>query len=111
MDHNMEIIFSQFGLGSQQEMNEIFDMITLALDNCSLCSCSEVLGDIDHTYTIDNNPIINVVDLLRLSDLITSESRMNHCERGQGDITGDGVLNTIDLFAFATMLIEGNFDN
>ena len=111
MDHNMEIIFSQYGLGSQQEMNEIFNLITLALDNCSFCSCSEALGDIDHTYSIDDNPIINVMDLLRLSDLITSESRMNHCERGQGDVTGDGVLNTIDLFAFATMLIQGNFDN
>ena len=111
MDHNMEIIFSQYGLGSQEEMNEIFDMITMSLAHCSFCTCSEVLGDIDHTYTIDNDPIINVMDLLRLSDLITSDSRMNHCERGQGDVTGDGALNTIDLFAFATMLIEGNFDN
>ena len=40
------------------------------------------------------------MDLLRLSDLITTDTRMNHCEKGQGDITGDGVLNTIDLFCF-----------
>jgi len=36
---------------------------------------------------------------------------MNHCEKGQGDVTGDGVLNMIDLFAFATMLSEGTFEN
>ena len=51
------------------------------------------------------------MDLLRLSDLITTDTRMNHCEKGQGDITGDGVLNTIDVFAFATMISEGAFDN
>ena len=111
MDHNMEIIFSQSGTGTEDEMNEIFDQITMALNHCSFCTCSEVLGDIDYTYTTTNEPIINIFDLLRLSDLIESNIHMNHCERGQGDVTGDGVLNTIDLFAFATMLSEGTFDN
>ena len=111
MDHNMEIIFSQSGLGTQEEMNEIFNLITTALDHCNLCTCSEVIGDLDHTFNSDNLPTVNIMDLLRLSDLISSDDQINHCERGQGDLTGDGNLDMIDIFAFATMLIEGNFDN
>jgi len=107
----MEIIFSQSGLGTQEEMNEIFNLITTALDHCNLCTCSEVIGDLDHTFNSDNLPTVNIMDLLRLSDLISSDDQNNHCERGQGDLTGDGNLDMIDIFAFATMLIEGNFDN
>ena len=111
IDHTMEIVYSSSDYYGQEGYDLIYDKLFGALNKCTLCTCSEVLGDIDHTYTIDNEPIINIMDLLRLSDLITTDKRMNHCERGQGDITGDGVLNTIDLFAFATMISEGAFDN
>ena len=51
------------------------------------------------------------MDLLRLSDLLVTDDQINHCERTQGDITGDGALDMIDVIAFATMLSEGVFDN
>ena len=107
----MEIIYSQSGFYGQDGMNNILDFITTALDNCSLCTCTEVLGDLDHTFTIDDEPIINLMDLLRLSDLLVTDDQINHCERTQGDITGDGALDMIDVIAFSTMLSEGVFDN
>ena len=111
IDHNMEIIYSQSGFYGQDGMNNILDFITTALDNCNLCTCTEVLGDLDHTFTIDDEPIINLMDLLRLSDLLLTDDQINHCERTQGDITGDGALDMIDVIAFSTMLSEGVFDN
>ena len=110
INHNMEIIYSQSGFW-EEGMNNIFDTIISALDQCHLCTCSELLGDIDHSFSSEDEPIIDVIDLLKLSDLISSDDQINHCERGQGDFTGDGLLNTIDLFAFATMLAEGAFNN
>ena len=111
INHNMEIIYSQSGFDGEAGMNNIFNIITSALDECNLCTCSELLGDIDHSFSSEDEPIIDVIDLLKLSDLISSDGQINHCERGQGDFTGDGLLNTIDLFAFATMLAEGAFNN
>ena len=110
IDHNMEIVYSVPGYW-EEGMNTLYNTITTALDNCNLCTCTEVLGDLDHTYTIDDEPIINLMELLRLSDLLVTDDQINHCERTQGDITGDGALDMIDVIAFATMLSEGVFDN
>jgi hypothetical protein len=51
------------------------------------------------------------MDLLKLADLIEDGEGLNECIELTGDLTGDGIVNVIDVFAFATMIAEGNFDN
>ena len=53
----------------------------------------------------------DVLDLLKLADIVYSGTNQNHCMITQGDITADGILDIVDIFAFATMLSEGGFDN
>ena len=50
-------------------------------------------------------------DLLNLCDVIEYEIEINDCLVQSGDVTGDGVVNIIDIYAFATMLTNGDFDN
>ena len=112
IDHNMEIVYTLAGFPDDGE--PIFNAITAALDDCGvpcLPGCSGVSGDIDGTYSIDNGPIINVMDLLKLSDIIADESQIDDCLAVTGDLTGDGAVNIIDIYAFASMLTDGTFDN
>ena len=51
------------------------------------------------------------MDLLRLADLIESGQDINECIDLTGDVSSDGLVNIIDIYAFATMLVEGSFDN
>ena len=49
--------------------------------------------------------------ILKLSDIIADESQIDSCLAVTGDITGDGVINIIDVYAFSTMLVEGDSNN
>ena len=112
IDHNMEIVYTAPGFPDDGE--PIFNAITAALDDCGvLClpGCSDIPGDIDGTYTIDNEPIINVMDLIRLADIISLESEIDECLAVTGDLSDDGIVNLVDVMAFASMLSEGVFDN
>ena len=95
-------------------MNDLYAIIEEALDECGiLCvaPCSGVSGDIDGTADEDNGPIIDIMDLQKLADIVNSESEPNTCTEITGEFTGDGIINIIDIFAFATMLSEGAFNN
>ena len=81
-------------------------------DQCDDCNgLTNVLGNLDGNISINDGPIINVMDLLNLCDVIEDEIEINDCLVQSGDVTGDGVVNMIDIYAFATMLTNGDFDN
>ena len=60
---------------------------------------------------MDNEPIIDVMDLIRLADIISLESNIDACLAVTGDLSDDGIVSDIDVIAFASMLSEGIFDN
>ena len=112
INHNMEIIYTS----AEWEDNGgvIMGVLQDALEECgTLCQspCSGIPGDIDGTADENNDPIINLMDLLRLADLIESGQDINECIDLTGDVSSDGLVNIIDIYAFATMLVEGSFDN
>ena len=77
--------------------------------------CNDIVfatGNPDGTATSDHVPTMNVLDILFIADNIDVEDgTLNDCMFNAADVTGDGVLNTIDVYAFATMLTNGDFDN
>jgi len=108
----MEIIYSS----AEWEENGgvIMGLLQDALEECgTLCQspCSGIAGDIDGTADENNDPIINLMDLIRLSDIVESGQEIDECLAMTGDLSSDGLVNIIDIYAFATMLVEGNFDN
>ena len=110
INHNMEIVLSVAGFQDEA----IYSAINAALDSCGVqCipGCSDIPGEIDGTFTIDNEPIINVMDLLKLSDIIADGFEIDNCLAITGDLTDDGIITIIDVYAFASMLSEGDFDN
>lgn len=77
-------------------------------DHCDNCNGGiDVAGNLDGNLDIDSNPIINVMDLLKLSDIVQDGDEIDECILETGDMTGDGVVNLIDVYAFATMLSDG----
>ena len=110
INQDMEIIYTAAGY-SVENMDNIFNIISSALEECYFCTCTEIFGDLDFTFTSNNDPIIDVLDLLKLADIVYSGTNQNHCMITQGDITADGILDIVDIFAFATMLSEGGFNN
>ena len=111
INHEMEIVLTVAGF-AEEEINSAIDD---ALNSCGiLCrppECSDIPGDIDGTYTMDNEPIIDVMDLIRLADIISLESEIDECLAVTGDLSDDGIVNLVDVMAFASMLSEGAFDN
>ena len=86
------------------------DGIGDACDDCD--GIVFVPGNPDGTVDSDNGPTMSVLDILLISDNIdTDEYVFNDCTFNAADVTGDGVLSIIDVFAFATMLTNGDFDN
>ena len=73
--------------------------------------CSGVPGDMDGTFTINNEPIINVMDLIKLADIVSLGSEIDECLSVIGDLSDDGIVNLTDVYAFASMILEGAFDN
>lgn len=114
INHEMEIVYSVAGF----DPSGIETAITAAYDYCGeLCAdpwnpeCSEIIGEIDNTFTMDNEPIINIIDLVNLSDIVALESEIDECVMISGDISDDGMVNIIDVYALASMLSQGEFDN
>ena len=114
INHEMEIVYSQAGF----DPSAIETAITEAFDYCGeLCAepwnpeCNEILGELDNTYTMDNEPIINIIDLVKLSDIVALETEIDECVMISGDLSGDGIIDIIDIYALASMLSNGDFDN
>ena len=81
-------------------------------DYCDDCNgVTNIIGNVDGNISTDDEIIINVMDLLKLCDAIEDEIEIDDCLIQTGDVTGDGVVNLIDIYAFATMLINDDFDN
>jgi len=78
-------------------------------DNCD--NIIFIPGNPDGTGATDNTPTINVSDILFISDIVEDEDMPIDCIYNAADVTQDGVVNIIDVYAFATMLVEGTFDN
>ena len=54
------------------------------------------------------------MDLLLLSDVVEHDQDTEFeiaCAVTASDITGDNVINLIDVYAFAAMISEGTFDD
>ena len=114
INHNMEIIYSSSGFPGEDGMYALLDFIRNALDECGpqcIIPCSGIYGDIDGTAGLNHEPIIDIMDLLRLADIVESGEGLNECIELTGDFTDDGIVNIVDLFTFASMLSEGVFDN
>ena len=111
INHEMEIVFSASGWNGIEPIN---NAIQNALDSCGvkcLPGCSGVPGDMDGTFTINNEPIINVMDLIKLADIVSFGSEIDECLAVTGDLSDDGIVNLTDVYAFAAMISEGAFDN
>ena len=81
-------------------------------DQCDDCNgITNVFGNLDGNMSTDEEPIIDVMDLLMLCDVVEDGIEVNDCLIQSGDVTEDGAINTIDIYAFATMLSNGDFDN
>lgn len=81
-------------------------------DLCDDCNgVTDVLGNLDGNLNSEDEPIINVMDLLILSDIVEDDIEIDECLIDTGDLTGDGVVNLIDVYAFATMISDGTFNN
>ena len=86
------------------------DGIGDACDDCN--SLIFAPGNPDGTAISDNGPTMNVLDILFISDNIEMEDgTLSDCVFNAADVTGDGIINVIDVYAFATMLTDGTFDN
>jgi len=113
IDHEMIIRYSEGGYNPN-----ILNVITEALEDCGdLCTelfdpnCNYIVGEIDNTFTSDDQPIINVMDVIRLADVLSFGAEIDNCMMISGDISNDGVVNIVDVLAFAAMLSLGQFDN
>ena len=112
INHEMELIYSVGGYDEESLMSAISDAVAHCGEPCIQRRCSNVLGDIDYTEDMNSGQLtINIMDLLKLSDIIYFGQEINSCMLSNGDLTSDGIVNQIDLFAFATLLMEGNFEN
>jgi hypothetical protein len=60
---------------------------------------------------MDNEPIINIIDLVKLSDIVALETEIDECVMISGDLSGDGIIDIIDVYALASMLSNGDFGN
>ena len=112
INHNMELIYSSADW--EDGGNNIMSLVQEALEECgTLClsPCSGIAGDVDGTENENEEPIINLMDLLRLADIVGSGQEIDECLALTGDLSNDGLVNIIDVYAFATMLVEGNFNN
>lgn len=80
-------------------------------DSCDECNnLVYILGNLDGTLNEGNNPTVNVMDLLLLTDYI-NDGTTEGCGITAGDFTGDGVVNIIDIYSFEDQLMSGTFDN
>ena len=92
-------------------------------DDCDICDNINIFltGNLDGNVIYEEQngqdifvPVINVMDLLLLSDVVEHDQDTEFeiaCAVTASDITGDNVINLIDVYAFAAMISEGTFDD
>ena len=51
------------------------------------------------------------MDLIKLADMISLGTDISNCLMIKADLSDDGIVNIIDIFALAAMISEGQFDN
>ena len=78
-------------------------------DACDLCDNENiwVFGNINGDRNTDSTVSIDVFDILSLSDLVLS-TYQEGCAYQIGDISGDEVVNNIDVMRLALMILEGS---
>ena len=106
LNHDMEIVYSMAGFPN--EGAPIFNAISDALDSCGvkcLPGCSGVVGEINGTFSFDGQPIINIMDLLMLSDKIMT-NEVDECVSFTGDINSDNNVNLLDIITLANNIIN-----
>jgi hypothetical protein len=78
-------------------------------DACDLCDNENiwVFGNINGDLNTDSTVSIDVFDILSLSDLVLSTNQEG-CAYQVGDVSGDEVVNNIDVTRLALMILEGS---
>ena len=80
------------------------DLIGNACDPCN--SLVNIIGNVNlDAHGEDFNPIINVADVLALSDILDNIQLMNDCH--QLDMLEDGAINSFDLTVLVDMVMLG----
>ena len=78
-------------------------------DACDLCDNENiwVFGNINGDLNTDSTVSIDVFDILYLSDLVFSTNQEG-CAYQVGDISGDEIVNDIDVIRLALMILKGS---
>jgi len=78
-------------------------------DACDLCDNENiwVFGNINGDLNTDSTVSIDVFDILSLSDLVLSTNQEG-CAYQVGDVSGDEIVNNIDVTRLALMILEGS---
>lgn len=134
VNHEMEVVWGcACDLADDDVLEEAISSIESALDrmhdnvntgdndedgiynDCDPCPDSHIFvpgnlnGSIDQ---IDEEPSFGVIDLLMLADIVESGTEeVSDCQLEASDLTGDGFINMIDVYAFATMITDGLIGN
>ena len=77
-------------------------------NQCDLCDNLNIFvtGNLNGTIGADGLPVINVLDLLLLSDFIASVPEVDDCKSSSADVNNDGNFNLIDIFFLANNILE-----
>jgi hypothetical protein len=77
-------------------------------NQCDLCDNLNifVIGNLNGTIGGDGLPVINVLDLLLLSDFIAFGPEVDDCKSSSADVNNDGNFNLIDIFFLANSILE-----
>ena len=77
-------------------------------NQCDLCDNLNIFvtGNLNGTIGADGLPVINVLDLLLLSDFIASVPEVDDCKSSSADVNNDGNFNLIDIFFLANSILE-----
>ena len=78
-------------------------------DACDFCDNENIwiFGNINGDRNTDATVSIDVFDILSLSDLVLSTNQEG-CAYQIGDVSGDEVVNNIDVMRLALMILEGS---
>ncbi len=76
-------------------------------DACDTCNDNVyVLGNVNGDTDMNGNPIIDIFDVLTLSDILTSGDT-NECMDGVMNINGDGYINVVDIWYLIQLVMSG----
>ena len=78
-------------------------------DACDPCDNENiwVYGNINGDLNTDSTVSIDIFDILSLSDLVLSNNQEG-CAYQIGDVSGDEIVNNIDVMRLALMIVEGS---